>query len=102
MKKVNIILLIISIILIVLGIIIGIGASNELIESIPVENNINGGTAGIGANYSGIIEIFGVFGAKIIGTMIIISSIFIDLLIWLPYGIILLVIKIIKKIKNKK
>ena len=38
MKKVNIVLLIISIIIIVLGIIIGFGTSNEILNSISFEN----------------------------------------------------------------
>ena len=101
MKKVKIILLIISIIIIVAGIIIGLGASNEILNSIPVENNVDGATSGIGANYSGVIEIFGVFGAKLIGTMIIVCSIIVDLLIWLFYGLIILFIKIIKKVKKQ-
>ncbi len=101
MKKVNIVLLIISIIIIVLGIIIGFGTSNEILNSISFENNANGATSGIGADYSGIIQIFGVFGAKLIGTMIILCSIVIDLLIWLFYGLILLFIKIIKNIKKQ-
>lgn len=101
MKKVKIVLLIISIIIIVSGIIIGLGTSSEILNSISVENNVNGATSGIGANYSGIIEIFGVFGAKLIGTMIIVCSIIVDLLIWLSYGLILLFIKIIKKIKKQ-
>ena len=65
------------------------------------ENNANGATSGIGADYSGIMQIFGVFGAKLIGTMIIVCSIVIDLLIWLFYGLILLFIKIIKNIKKQ-
>lgn len=101
MKNVKIILLIISVIIIVLGIIIGLGTSNEILNSISVENNVNGATSGIGANYSDAIEIFGVFGAKLIGTMIIVCSIIVDLLIWLFYGLILLFIKIIKKVKKQ-
>ena len=101
MKNVKIILLIISVIIIVLGIIIGLGTSNEILNSISVENNVNGATSGIGANYSDVIEIFGVFGAKLIGTMIIVCSIIVDLLIWLFYGLILLFIKIIKKVKKQ-
>lgn len=100
MKKINIILVIISIIIIIFGIILGISASNEFINSIPAQNNTNGATSGIGANYSDAIELFGVFGGKIIGTMIILGSIFIDILIWISYGIILLIRKIIKKIKK--
>ena len=101
MKKVKRVLLIISIIIIVSGIIIGLGTLNEILNSISVENNVNGATSGIGANYSGIIEIFGVLGAKLIGTMIIVCSIIVDLLIWLFYGLILLFIKIVKKIKKQ-
>ena len=101
MKNVKIILLIISVIIIALGIIIGLGTSNEILNSISVENNVNGATSGIGANYSDVIEIFGVFGAKLIGTMIIVCSIIVDLLIWLFYGLILLFIKIFKKVKKQ-
>jgi len=102
MKKEQKILLIISIIIIVLGIIIGIGTSNEIMNSVSVDNSVNGATSGIGANYSDIIELFGVFGAKLIGAMIIVGSIIIDLFIWLVYGLILLSIKIIKKVQQNK
>lgn len=104
MKKVSIVLLILSIIIIILGIIIGLGTSNEILNSVSLENNtnVNVATSGIGADYSDIIQIFGVFSAKVIGTMIIVCSIVIDLLIWLFYGLILLFIRIIKKIKNNK
>jgi len=101
MKKVNVVLIIISIIVIFLGIILGISVSNELINSISVENNVNSATTGAGANYSDIIELFGVFGSKIIGTIIILGSIFIDIFIWLSNGAIFFINKIIKNIKNK-
>lgn len=83
MKKVKIVLLIISIIIIVLGIITGTATSKEMLNLISVENNTNEFASGVGANYSGVMELFGVFGAKLIGTMIILCSIIIDLLIWL-------------------
>ena len=102
MKKVNKILLIISIIIIALGIIIGLGVSNEVLNSISFENNANGATSGIGADYSGTIQILGIFGAKLIGTMIVVCSIVVDLLIWLFYGLILFFIKILKNIKNNR
>lgn len=97
MKKVNIILLIISVIIIVLGILIALGTSNELL-------NLTGADvidSVIGERYSAIIEIFGIFGAKIVKTMIIIFSIVIDILIWIVYGVVLLCMKIIKKIKEQ-
>ena len=86
MKKINKILIIISVVIVILGVFIGIGTSNELLNSISGENNA--------------IELFGVFGAKIIGTIIIIGSVIIDLLIWLFYGLILLIIRMIKKFKK--
>ena len=86
MKKINKILIIISVVIVVLGVFIGLGTSNELLNSISGENNA--------------IELFGVFGSKIIGTIIIIGSVIIDLLIWLFYGLILLIIRMIKKFKK--
>ena len=40
-------------------------------------------------------------GSKIIGTLIVFGSFVIDAFIWLIYGFIILIINIVKKIKNK-
>ena len=99
MKKLNAtkILIIISIIVIILGIIIGIEASNSIENSIPNESiNVDG------SDFSGIVQITGIMGSKIIGTLIVFFSFIIDAFIWLVYGIIILIINIVKKIKNKR
>ena len=98
MKKVNVtkILIIISVIIIVLGIIKGIGVSNSIDNSIPKESIYVDGS-----DFSGIVQISGIMGSKIIGTLIVFGSFIIDAFIWLIYGIIVLIIGIAKK-NNKK
>ena len=99
MKKWNIkkILIIHSIIIIFVGIIVGVSISNELINTISSEKiNVDG------SDFSGLIEIGGFIGAKILGIIIIFYSIFIDILIWLIYGFVLIIMKIIKKINDRK
>ena len=98
MKKVSVtkILIIISAIIIVLGIITGIGVSNSIDNSIPKESIYVDGS-----DFSGIVEIAGIMGSKIIGTLIVFGSFVIDAFIWLIYGFIILIINIVKKIKNK-
>ena len=99
MKKLSAtkILIIISIIVIFLGIIIGIGTSKSVENSIPNESiNVDG------SDFSGIVEITGIIGSKIIGTLIVFFSFIIDAFIWIVYGIILLIINIVKKIKNRR
>ncbi len=99
MKKVNVtkILIIISIIIIVLGIITGIGVSNSIDNSIPKE-----GIYVDGSDFSGIVQIAGIMGSNIIGTLIVFGSFVIDAFIWLIYGFIILVINMVKKIRNKE
>lgn len=98
MKKWNIkkILIIISIIIICLGILLGLSISNELISTLPTEKIYVDGS-----DFSGLAQIGGIIGSKILGMVIVIYSIFIDILIWILYGLVLMIIKIIKKIKNK-
>lgn len=97
MKKLSVtkILMIISIIVIILGILIAIETSKSIENSIP-----NGSISVDGADFSGIVEITGILGSKIIGTVIVFFSFIIDALIWIGYGIILLIINIVKKIKK--
>ena len=91
MKKKNIkkILIIISLIIICLGIVLGLSLSSELEQSIPNEKLYIDSTG-----FSTLVQI--------VGILIIIYSILIDALIWIIYGIVLIVIKIIKKLSNKK
>ena len=98
MRKVNIkkILIIISMIIVSLGIILGLMASNELSNMAPTEKVYVDGT-----DFSGLIQLASEIGSKLIGILFVIYSIMIDLIIWITYGMIWLVIKIIKKIQNK-
>lgn len=96
MKKVNKILIIISIVILIVGIISGCGLSIELEKSIPNEPiNVDG------TDFSGIVEVGGVIVSKILGTMIVICSIGVVGIIWIIYAIIVLLVRIIKKVKNK-
>ena len=95
MKKSNItkIFIIISIIVIILCIIIGIEVSNSIENSIPNESiNVDE------SDFSGIVQIAGIMDSKIICTFIVFVSFTIDAFIWIIYGIILLVINIVKKL----
>lgn len=94
-KKVKRILIIISIIIVFLGIIVGNNISNDLINNIPKENIYIDGS-----NFSGLVEIGGVIGSKILGTLIIFLSVLIDIIIWIMYGCVLLILKIINNKKN--
>ena len=91
-------LIIISIIILIIGAILGFGIniimSNSLAEqNIPAEN-----TSGIGGDYSSIIGIFNNIFTVFIGAGIFTLSIIIDLIIWIVYGILILLEK--RKIKN--
>ena len=99
MKKINVtkILIIVSLIIIVLGIITGIGVSNSIDNSIPKESIFVDGS-----DFSGIVQIAGIMSSKIIGVLIVFGSFVIDALIWLIYGFIILIMSIVKKIKNKR
>ena len=95
MKKISAtkILIIISIIVIILGILIGIGTYKSIENSIPNESiNVDG------VDFSGLTQITGIMGSKIISTLIVFFSFIIDAFIWLVYGI----INILKKIKNRR
>ncbi len=89
------VLIIISIITIILGLIISLSISVELENSIP-DNEIMID----GSNCSGIVQITGFLGSKIIGTIVVFISIFIDIAIWCIYGIVLGILKIIKKTRK--
>ena len=93
-KNIKKILIIVSLIIIFLGIVSGLSLSNELEQSIPNEKLYIDGS-----DFSIFVQIFGIAGSKVVGILIIIYSILIDALIWIIYGIILGIIKIIKILK---
>ena len=95
MKKLNInnILIIVSIIILCLGGILGFGVSNEL-EKISSNENIYID----GSNFSGLAQIGGMMVSKLLGILMVFFSILIDMLIWIIYGIVL----IIKRIHDRK
>lgn len=99
MKKFNItkILIIISIIIFGLGVLSGISIINDLSLFSPIEKLYIDGS-----DFSGLAQIGGSMLSFVIGISIIFYSIFIDILIWIIYGITLIIIKIVKKIYNRK
>ena len=94
-KNIKKILVVISIIIIILGIIFGISVSNNLINS--ADNNLYVD----GSNFSGIVELTSFMGAKVLGFVIVIYSLLLDIVIWTIYGIIFLILKLIRKKKVK-
>lgn len=95
MKKLNInnILIIVSIIILCLGVILGFVVSNEL-EKISSNENIYID----GSNFSGLAQIGGMMLSKVLGILMVFFSILIDMLIWIIYGIVL----IIKRIHDRR
>ena len=98
MKKLSVtkIIVVISVVIIALGIMMGIGVSNSIENSV-----LNESIYVDGSNFSGIVQIVGFMGSRILGILIVIYSFIIDAIIWLIYGIVVLIIHIIRKIKNK-
>ena len=96
-KKATKIVTIISIVIIILGIIAGIGISNSIESSIPTDSMYVDGS-----DFSGIIQIFGFFGSKILGTLVTFGGFIIASLIWVIYGFVLLIITIVNKLKNNE
>ena len=95
MKKLKKILIIISITIFILGMIIGLSISNELVNSIPNEQFIIDDS-----DFSGLIQVTGTIGSKILGTIIIFASFFIDTIIWIMYGIVWIIFKMKHNKKN--
>lgn len=95
MKKLNInnILIIVSIIILCLGVILGFGVSNEL-EKISSNENIYIDSS----DFSGLAQIGGMMLSKVLGILMMFFSILIDMLIWIIYGIVL----IIKRIHDRR
>ena len=97
-KKIVKKLIIISIIILIIGVILGFSVKILMLNSLAEQNIPPENTAGIGGDYSKIIEIFGNIFAIYVEIGIFIFSIIIDLIIWIVYGI----INFIRKKKNKK
>ena len=90
-------LILISIIILILGIISGINVSNELVNNSNTNNIYVDGT-----DFSGMAELGVFFCSKILGIVIIFYSILIDIVIWLIYGIIIFILKMIDRLRNKR
>ncbi len=91
-------LIIISIIVLIVGAILGFGTRalmlNYLAEhNIPPEN-----TNGIGGDYSSLIELFGNIFAFYFGIGIFIISVIIDLIIWIIY----VIVRFVKRRKDNQ
>ena len=97
-SKIKKILMILSIIILFLGIIAGFSISKEL-ENATIPS---GKIYVDGSDFTGLTRVGGFIIAKMMGMVIVFYSIVIDVLIWGIYGIVLLMSKIIKKIKDKK
>jgi len=99
-EKIRKTLMVISILIIGLGIISAINVSNELTNNLGVSDN----TAYLvdGSDFSPLAEAFTSLGAMIIGFVVIFYNTCIIVAIWVIYGIILLIIKIKNKIKERK
>lgn len=81
-------LIIISIIILIIGAILGFGIRILMLKSLAERNIPTENTAGIGGDYSAVIEILGEIFTVYIGIGIFIISIIIDLIIWILYAII--------------
>lgn len=95
-KNINKILIIISIIIICIGIILGFEVSHDL-EKTSTNENIYIDSS----DFSGLAQIGGMMVSKLLGILMVIYSIFIDVLIWVMYGIVLIIKKLIRKINIK-
>ena len=84
-KKIKKIPVLVSIIIIILGIILGVGVSNNI--NLYVD----------GKDFSNIMELTSFIGSKVLGFVIVIYSILLDCVIWIVYGIIILILKLIRK-----
>jgi len=99
MKKVILkVLIVISISIILLGIFVGKNTKDQIRnEGMPTENvYIDGNDA------TEFIEVTVEIGSALLGVVIIIFSVLAVTCIWVVYGIILLTIFIVKKIKSKR
>lgn len=96
-KKVSIILLIISILIIIFGFLSAKNTKDELVNKAMPSGNIYID----GTDMTAASKAFAQIGSGLLGFAIIIYSFLLVGAIWVVYGIIILVILIIKKINNK-
>ncbi len=90
-------LIIISVIILVVGALLGIGVRTIMLDSLTKSNLPAENIAGIGADYSGIIGLFGNIFITYIGVRIFVISVIIDFIIWIVYGI----VRFVEKRKNE-
>ena len=90
-KKIKKIPVLVSIIIIILGIILGVGVSNNII------NSTNSNLYVDGKDFSDIVELTSFIGSKVLGFVIVIYSILLDYVIWIVYEIIIFILKLLKK-----
>lgn len=96
-KKVTNILIIISVVIILMGIFAGKSVNLELKDnSSPKENIYVDGT-----DFTALSEAFVSIGSSLLGIIITMYFVFAVVVIWIIYGVIILIIKIITKIKEK-
>ena len=97
-RKVTKILIIISVILMIMGIMTAMSITSELKESGMPKGNLYVD----GSDFTALSEAFVSIGSTILGVVIGIYFAMAVVAIWIIYGIILLVIKIINKIKERQ
>lgn len=97
-RKPTKIMTIVSVIILVIGIVLGLGGwtilMNTVFQSRPI--NIDG------TDFSGVFKLFGSFTSAALGIAIIIRCFFLIAILWVVYGIILLFLKVYQKTTNKK
>ncbi len=81
-------LIIFSIIILIVGTIVGFGIRTVMLNSLAAQNIPSKSTSGIGGDYSSLINLFGNVFAFYIGMGIFIISVMIVLIIWIVYAII--------------
>ena len=94
-RNVTRILIVISVFIMIVGVVGGILASNEL-------KNVEVSDRSIyidGTDFTSLIELFVYIGSSIIGFAIGMFSAIIVAIIWIIYGVIVLIVNIINKIK---
>lgn len=98
MKK-NIVkaLAVVSVIIIVLGIVCGIGVSNDLLNVVSGFGNIYAD----GSDVTEIAQLFGSFGAMVLGFLVALCGFAIVLIIWVVYAVFILAAKLYNHYKQK-
>ena len=91
-------LIIISLIILIIGAILGFGIRISMLTYLAERNIPPKSTSGIGSDYSSLIELFGNIFSFWIGIGIFIISAIIVLIIWIVYAI----VKFVKRKKNKQ